>query len=416
LQKKTLEQNIKNFIRQFKLNIALIMKRLIPLLLHLATILIINYSCNNNRIEQKNISVVDNINKSSLLILSDYAESIEYIPLETTDIALLTGDERIEFNANHFIVFAQECYIFKRNGYFLKKIGKVGRGPNEYSSARSGYYFPGDSLLFFNDPSRRGLISYSIKGSFMKNSMLNRDFLMIRSISDSLFAGYRAFIQGDSDWNTLIVNCKGDSVSSIPNKYHFEGNSNMYFNHEVVMYYFNCTLHIKEMYSDTIFSFNDKGIHTPKYILELGNLNIPQDIRNWDFERFRNSIGRDFFFVNEIYETDKYLVFKYNHDNKRNNLMIFNKQTGEIDNFPENERSGGINNDVDGGPNFIPEHNDNNIFLQKINAFELKTHVESEAFKNSTPKYPEKKKELEELAATLDENDNPVLMLVKLKD
>lgn len=179
---------------------------------------------------------------------------------------------------------------------------------------------------------------------------------------------------------------------------------------------FNCTLHIKEMYSDTIFSFNDKGIHTPKYILELGNLNIPQDIRNWDFERFRNSIGRDFFFVNEIYETDKYLVFKYNHDNKRINLMIFNKQTGEIDNFPENERSGGINNDVDGGPNFIPEHNDNNIFLQKINAFELKTHVESEAFKNSTPKYPEKKKELEELAATLDENDNPVLMLVKLKD
>jgi len=31
-------------------------------------------------------------------------------------------------------------------------------------------------------------------------------------------------------------------------------------------------------------------------------------------------------------------------------------------------------------------------------------------------KHPEKKKELEKLANSLDENDNPVLMLVKLKE
>lgn len=43
-------------------------------------------------------------------------------------------------------------------------------------------------------------------------------------------------------------------------------------------------------------------------------------------------------------------------------------------------------------------------------------YVASEAFKNSTPKYSEKKKELEELAATLNANDNPVLMLAKLKE
>ena len=43
-------------------------------------------------------------------------------------------------------------------------------------------------------------------------------------------------------------------------------------------------------------------------------------------------------------------------------------------------------------------------------------YVASETFKNSTPKYPEKKEELEKLAASLDENDNPVLILVKLKN
>ncbi len=239
---------------------------------------------------------------------------------------------------------------------------------------------------------------------------------MIRSISNGLFAGYRAFIQGNSDWNTLIVNCKGDSVSYIPNNYYFEGNSNMFLNHEVVMYDFNGTLHIKEIYSDTIYFFNDKGTHIPKFILELGILSIPQDIRNWEFEKFRNSIGKDFFLVNGLFETDIYLILKYNHANKRNNLMVYNKKSGKIDNFPESERTGGIKNDMDGGPDFMPEHNDNNLFLQKMNAFELKALVETEEFKNSNPKYPEKKKEIEELAASLDENDNPVLMLVKLKE
>jgi hypothetical protein len=50
-----------------------------------------------------------------------------------------------------------------------------------------------------------------------------------------------------------------------------------------------------------------------------------------------------------------------------------------------------------------------------IDAIKLKAHVTSETFLNSTPKYPEKKKELEKLANSLKETDNPVLMLVKLK-
>jgi len=45
----------------------------------------------------------------------------------------------------------------------------------------------------------------------------------------------------------------------------------------------------------------------------------------------------------------------------------------------------------------------------------IKIHVASQEFKNSTPQYPEKKKALEKLVNSIDENDNPVLMLVKLK-
>ena len=46
---------------------------------------------------------------------------------------------------------------------------------------------------------------------------------------------------------------------------------------------------------------------------------------------------------------------------------------------------------------------------------QLKAHVASDAFIKSTPKFPGKKKELEELANSLKDTDNPVLIMIKLK-
>ena len=92
----------------------------------------------------------------------------------------------------------------------------------------------------------------------------------------------------------------------------------------------------------------------------------------------------------------------------------FNKNTEHLANLRP-----GIINDIDGGArlwfNTIYYYNDHTI-LSWADASELIIHVQSEEFKNSIPKYPEKKKELEKLANSLDENDNPVLMLVKLKE
>ena len=81
---------------------------------------------------------------------------------------------------------------------------------------------------------------------------------------------------------------------------------------------------------------------------------------------------------------------------------------------------GGIPNNLDGGAKFRPIQyfieNGNEYLLGEINAFRLKMHTVSNEFINSTPKYPEKKKELEKLAESLKETDNPVLIMVRLKN
>jgi len=56
------------------------------------------------------------------------------------------------------------------------------------------------------------------------------------------------------------------------------------------------------------------------------------------------------------------------------------------------------------------------VLISWVKAYELKQYIGSITFNNSTPIYSEKKKALEKLAKSLNENDNPLLMLVKLKE
>ena len=96
------------------------------------------------------------------------------------------------------------------------------------------------------------------------------------------------------------------------------------------------------------------------------------------------------------------------------------------DDGPPTIFSGGILNDLDNGNRFQPGgttyhqesyfvENDNEYIVGLTQSNKIKTRVESSDFKTSKPKYPEKKKELEKLANSLKETDNPVLMMVRLK-
>lgn len=50
-----------------------------------------------------------------------------------------------------------------------------------------------------------------------------------------------------------------------------------------------------------------------------------------------------------------------------------------------------------------------------VDVKDLKDHVASDDFKNAVVKYPKKKQKLRELADSLAETDNPVLMVIKVK-
>lgn len=169
--------------------------------------------------------------------------------------------------------------------------------------------------------------------------------------------------------------------------------------------------------NDTIFCIDEKC--NPAYLFAKDKFRVTEnDLASGDNYRNKSSWQimsvqgtKNYLFFDYILIKDRLRVYTMFDKNK--NLMykiasaILGAETINL-------------NDFDNGPAFVPVSTyfagSEEFLLGWTNSFQLKMLVESTEFKISTPKYPEKKKKLEQLANSLDENDNPVLMLVKLKE
>jgi len=74
---------------------------------------------------------------------------------------------------------------------------------------------------------------------------------------------------------------------------------------------------------------------------------------------------------------------------------------------------------LDGGfpfhPRYYHEENGQEYMIDLLLPNRLKTYVASDEFKSSEPKFPKKKVQLEELSKRIEDTDNPIIVMVKLK-
>ena len=200
----------------------------------------------------------------------------------------------------------------------------------------------------------------------------------------------------------------------------------------------------KEVFNDTLFYLNHNLELEPSYYLEMGKYRVTRVDLNSG-----RAFEREYAFVKNMFETKEYIFFDLGglcNSFKRstpiqetiqtmsgqvvtrelwyydtNPLMVYNKLTEEsvlvdISRLEGEMFSRGFVNDIDGGPRFYPAFMlDETKLGMSVSASDLKRYVASESFQNAPAKYPERKKALEELANSLSEYNNPVLMVVTVK-
>ena len=358
------------------------------------------------------------LSKTSIVKLSDLnVKDIDYIPLETSNTSLIKHTGKIIVSDSDIYVenYLMAILRFAKDGKLKNHIGKQGRGPGEFNNTID---FAVDSLLgqvFILNGNRSNpkINVYTLSGDFIESFLIPKHIRHIARLNDMIL-GYRTNTKGIIDSSFVLINYSGHTIKEFPNRLPFnEVEVPRGFLNEILQYNYNKKLYTKELCSDTVFVFENLNFK-PAYILDFGKKLLSPEVRG-GMNSFEDliQVSTQYCITRNLFETNKFIYTDFSCEEHHYAFISYkNKKECLLLNMDK-----GIENDIDGGPNiWLKTAQDDSTIICWINAFELKQYVHSDEFKNSAPKYPEKKKELEQLANSLNENDNPVLILVKLKE
>ena len=396
----------------------------------LLTLIIVLFSCTQKK-EADSIVDLTKLTEPGVTNLSELGSDITYIPLETSASFLISQIDKLIYEGESWLILGsvnpsvavrdknapppppmmpkRSVYRFSKTGDFICQISQQGGGPSEYRFIEEFLYNKSDHTV---DIFSLGEIKeFSLDGKWIKNTTIENNEVTLLACSNNQLLGFVYNGHGQSEYSFVLIDENGRTTNKYKNKYKFNISTGaVIINPECIFYHYDGILHCKELNSDTIFSFNN-GTFNPKYILKQGEAKYTTAVR----EKGISAKLDQFIIQKNFFETNNYLFYQYRWKS-RNNCLIQNK-SNSTQYLIDNEK--GLVNDLDDGPNFKIQNtvtiDGAEYLISWINAFELKAHIDSEDFRNSASKFPEKKKELEQLANSFNENDNPVLMLVKLK-
>jgi hypothetical protein len=373
---------------------------------------------NNDEYEKVVIPVIDveiAVEKKQEILLSTVASDIVYLPLETRMENLIDNIRQVEVSKSYiFVRDSKRLFQFDRSGKFIRQIGKIGRGPGEYSGIMHFSVNEKANIILLQDEYQ--FLKYDFQGNFQGNIHIKYgiDFIFYRP--DRI-----AFYRPNNVENPIDITITNQDFKPL---YKFENRyprpkSNLGFS-KAPMFVFENELYFKEHFNDTLFRVKD-SVLIPHIVFNERELLLDKNFDltpTGDVNDLKKKLEevKDKWFMNSICESKRFVFTSYYRGlgpmAKSDINILFDK----INNTTFLIKDGEFLNDVDAGFDLWPigVYQDNWV-IYNLMSYELKTRISSNEFKNSTPKFPEKKKELEKLAASLDENDNPVLMLVKLK-
>jgi hypothetical protein len=371
---------------------------------------------------------------SKVTKLSDFAEDIEFIPLETKANSLIgpfilkivKRDNRIYIRNSGL---DGEILCFDNLGRFLYKINNFGRGPEEYSSANDFDVSSDNKTLIILSGANHKLAIYGISdtGFTFRRSVSLKDpapfkFGMVPETNNALMAipPWR----GNEPALSVLINTSGDTLFVKPNCYQFVKKTSSIASSEMLVYSIADKVCFKEEFSDTVFYADaENASFKPNIVFNShGTLATPAMRSGTEMP------GKDATRIDYIFETSRY-VFCWYLTSESLNGIIFDRKTrkkyslyeiNHNDDFKSQIQKNGIKDDLGGGPDFKIEFAHNYFSGGKIfslvQAIALKEYVTSEEYKNSKVRNPEKKEALKKLADSLNETDNPVLIVLAPKE
>ena len=375
------------------------------------------------------IDVMSSLSKNRIVNLSDIASNIEYCMLETDTKCFISQDMSVYCSKEYIVAIGNQtpmhdvCYVFERNtGNFIRQISNRGQGPGDYTETIDFFWdskneqiclFGNNKYHFYN---LDGTLSHQIN----RFSRAMNNFIAL----GDLYIGYVPNYTGNLRIRIAFYDKEGTFIDSVPNYRTWKKTTSSYsISRDSWFYNINDSLYFKEVYCDTLFHIKDFTLHA-KYVFNTDGLTVPYEIRSrYNLMAALNNGGvavdrfEKYVVILKIFEDHKYLYFTIEH---RQFLYpaIYNKTNKHLHIMPPvsiPQRTGrewkvplyGFENDLDGGLPFWPQ--------QMISEKEMMcVYTVEELLGLDTSKITDAK--LKNVLNSLEEDSNPVVAIVTLKD
>jgi hypothetical protein len=358
-------------------------------------------------------------NKTTEANLSQIGRTITYIPLETHELGLLDAyvGDIIFFNHSILINAYQKLHQFDESGKFIKKIGMVGQGPGDYIYMHG--VFPnltGDKFYMLDD----GKIDvYNSKAEYIQ-SISTKDS-QPRSFGGIMLPNGHFFLYLGSDYrvkgtNTTIysfaeMDTLGQVIRKIANPSPIVAPDVGGTAIDMHFYRYNNRVHFMDYMSDTLFSISADNEIAPYVVARLGWMK-GEAVSGAMTPRQRESLSK--LSIKAINEDDKLLYINmdwgYYYYTKRSQYALFEKATRKL--IPIGDK--GFRNDIDGAIPFFPDQIEaDGSKVMSLQAADFKEKILSLDYDTQFARYGRKFKKAWDLASQLEEDDNPILIIVK---
>jgi len=378
---------------------------------------------NKTEVNDRIVSQVLHFPKSGedTLKVSYFADTVIYIPLETTKESFIGFIEQLWMNDSVILInnFGGGLLMFQQNGKFIRQIGKQGRGPGEYGKYINHFDVIRDTI-YISSTGRR-FLRYTFDGAFCDEIKLNYEPVFFSTTADQKLACYE-----HADGKIYVYNKNlHESPDTFTVEYGVTIGRHWWIHMLNAGYnYLQKTpsgLLYNSFLSDTVWNITSSK-KEPAFILNMKDNLLPYNRQiefcNGDFERF-NKMANPYSFVHLIPFPSFTFIFQLHHtiyadDSGYDAIYLNNTKTGEIKKFSTSY----IYDDIVSKQKLS---NERLTYFYPINPEDyLVTSKKPLDVLKYLDQNKENSKEVPSLLwlnqmKTIKEDDNPVLVLIKIK-
>lgn len=398
-------------------------------------ILIILISCNNNPEETFNYQKLDlseALKNEKQLYLSEIVEKVEIIDLEATIDSYFVNLSNVQIGEKYIFIwcsFERKILLFDRQGKFLRKIGKHGKGPGETQYIIYAAIDKMEKYIVSADVRLKKLIKYSTSGKFLSERSFTDD--------NPTSTGYiRSINFIDENQFVVLYSRPGEVEKSFSRLLIYDSNLHPLQKKLIIktskeLYNYNRALNgLKStsngyMYwedvADTIKYFDNKLNHKSGYSFYFSKNGYSENVK----KNYPNYSGQrdDFSYIWQIHDIPEYLFIRGQLVKDENFLIYLNKKTNELYNIPQDEtcdtsmyNSPSIENDLFGlEPIYLTHYfRESNMVITYYGEF-LDKRNDLDCLRQKKVLMPELHSEIVHKIANLTGEENPFLILLHLK-